>query len=484
MSAEIKDLSPKHVWGYFYELTRIPRPTGHMEAVTRFMTAFGEGLGLETLQDEVGNVLIRKPATPGMEGRKTVTLQAHLDMVPQKNASTRHDFEKDPIDAYIDGEWVTARDTTLGADDGMGVALAMAVLADKSLRHGPIEALFTIDEEQAMDGAFGLKPNFLKGDILLNCDSEKEGELFVGCAGGADMNISFQFKEDTYIPEGDVAVKVSLTGLKGGHSGVDIHLGRANANKLMFRFLKEAVRDYGARLASVEGGSLRNAIPREAFAVVTIPGDNVEALWELVADYQDTFREEYKGIEEGIHFTAEMAELPATLIPEEIQDDFINAIEGCQNGVISMLHDFPGTVESSSNLAVVRTSNELIEISILVRSSSESRKYAICSSLESIFALAGAKVEETGGYNGWQPDIDSPILRLARTTYKDIFGKEPEVKVMHAGLECGIIQGAYPRMDMISIGPDLEHPHSPDERVNIQSVEKVWKFITTTLERV
>ena len=484
MSAEIKDLSPKHVWGYFYELTRIPRPTGHMEAVTRFMTAFGEGLGLETLQDEVGNVLIRKPATPGMEGRKTVTLQAHLDMVPQKNASTRHDFEKDPIDAYIDGEWVTARDTTLGADDGMGVALAMAVLADKSLRHGPIEALFTIDEEQAMDGAFGLKPNFLKGDILLNCDSEKEGELFVGCAGGADMNISFQFKEDTYIPEGDVAVKVSLTGLKGGHSGVDIHLGRANANKLMFRFLKEAVRDYGARLASVEGGSLRNAIPREAFAVVTIPGDNVEALWELVADYQDTFREEYKGIEEGIHFTAEMAELPATLIPEEIQDDFINAIEGCQNGVISMLHDFPGTVESSSNLAVVRTSNELIEISILVRSSSESRKYAVCSSLESIFALAGAKVEETGGYNGWQPDIDSPILRLARTTYKDIFGKEPEVKVMHAGLECGIIQGAYPRMDMISIGPDLEHPHSPDERVNIQSVEKVWKFITTTLERV
>ena len=445
MSAEIKDLSPKHVWGYFYELTRIPRPTGHMEAVTRFMTAFGEGLGLETLQDEVGNVLIRKPATPGMEGRKTVTLQAHLDMVPQKNASTRHDFEKDPIDAYIDGEWVTARDTTLGADDGMGVALAMAVLADKSLRHGPIEALFTIDEEQAMDGAFGLKPNFLKGDILLNCDSEKEGELFVGCAGGADMNISFQFKEDTYIPEGDVAVKVSLTGLKGGHSGVDIHLGRANANKLMFRFLKEAVRDYGARLASVEGGSLRNAIPREAFAVVTIPGDNVEALWELVADYQDTFREEYKGIEEGIHFTAEMAELPATLIPEEIQDDFINAIEGCQNDVISMLHDFPGTVESSSNLAVVRTSNELIEISILVRSSSESRKYAVCSSLESIFALAGAKVEETGGYNGWQPDIDSPILRLARTTYKDIFGKEPEVKVMHAGLECGIIQGAYPK---------------------------------------
>ena len=484
MSAEIKDLSPKQVWGYFYDLTRIPRPTGCMGEVTRFMVSFGKSLGLETSCDEVGNVLIRKPATLGRENRKTVTLQAHLDMVPQKNAAVEHDFEKDPIDAYIDGDWVTARETTLGADDGMGVALAMAVLADGTLEHGPIEALFTVDEEQSMDGAFGLKPNFLKGDILLNCDSEKEGELFVGCAGGVDMNISFQFKEDTYVPEGDVAVKISLTGLRGGHSGVDIHLGRANANKLMFRFLKEAVRDYGVRLSSVKGGSLRNAIPREAFAIVTIPGDNVEALWELVADYQDMYREEYTGVEERIAFTAEMVDLPKTLIPEEIQDDLINAIEGCQNGVISMLNDFPGTVESSSNLAIVRTSNELIEINILVRSSSESRKYAVCSSLESVFALAGAKVEESGAYNGWQPDIHSPILRLMRSTYKDLFGKEPEVKVMHAGLECGIIQGAYPNMDMVSIGPDLEHPHSPDERVNIHSVQKVWDFLVATLERI
>ena len=449
MSAEIKDLSPKHVWVYFYDLTQIPRPTGHMEAVTRFMISFGKGLGLETLQDEVGNVLIRKPATPGMEGRKTVTLQSHLDMVPQKNSSVKHDFEKDPIDAYIDGDWVTARETTLGADNGMGAALAMAVLADNSLRHGPIEALFTIDEEQGMDGAFGLKPHFLKGDILLNCDSEKEGELFVGCAGGANVNVSFQFKEDTYIPEGDVAVKVSLAGLKGGHSGVDIHLGRANANKLIFRFLKEAVCDYGARLSSVAGGSLPNAIPREAFAVITIPGDNVESLWELVADYQDMFRTEYMGVEDQIDFVAEMVELPSTLIPEEIQDDLINAIEGCQNGVISMLHDFPGTVESSSNLAIVKTSDELIEVKILVRSSSESRRDSVCSSLESVFALAGAKVEESGHYNGWQPNINSPILNLMKSTYLDLFGKEPEVKVMHAGLECGIIQGAYPDMDMV-----------------------------------
>lgn len=484
MSAEIKNLSPQHVWGYFYDLTQIPRPTGQMEAVTQFMEAFGKGLGLETLRDEVGNVLIRKPATPGLESRKTVTMQSHLDMVPQKNSSVKHDFSTDPIDAYIDGEWVTAHDTTLGADNGIGAAFAMAVLSDNTLKHGPVEALFTVDEEVGMDGAFGLKPGFLKGEILLNCDSEEEGELFVGCAGGADMNISIQFKEDTYIPEGDVAVKVSLTGLKGGHSGVDIHLGRANANKLMFRFLKEAVCDYGARLSSVEGGSLRNAIPREAFVTLTIPGDNVEALWELISDYQDMFRTEYKGIENNINFFAEMTDQPVTLIPEEIQDDLINAIEGCQNSVISMLHDFPGTVESSTNLAIVKSSSELIEIKILVRSSSESRKDSVCSSLESVFSLAGAKVEYGGAYGGWQPNINSPILNIMQQTYEDLFGKKPSVKVMHAGLECGIIQEAYPSMDMISIGPDLEHPHSPDERVSIPSVQKVWDFIVATLARI
>lgn len=484
MSAEIKKLSPTAVWGYFYELTQIPRPTGHMEAVTHFVKEFGNNLGLETLQDQVGNIIIRKPATPGREGKKTVTLQAHLDMVPQKNTSVKHDFLTDPIDAHVEGEWVKARGTTLGADNGIGASLAMAVLADKEIQHGPLEALFTVDEEQGMVGATGLKPGVLKGDILLNCDSEKQGELFVGCAGGIDMNISFQFKEDTFIPEGDVAVKLTLAGLKGGHSGVDIHLGRANANKLMFRFLKEAVCDYGARLSSVEGGNLRNAIPREAEAIITIPGDNVEALWELVSDYQEMYQTEFKGVEDGIRFTASMTDLPATLIPEEIQDDFINAIEGCQNGVISMLHDFPGTVETSSNLAIVKTSNELIEIQILVRSSSETRKEAICSSLESIFAMAGAKVEATNGYNGWNPNIDSPILGVMKQSYKDLFGVEPDVKVMHAGLECGILQGAYPTMDMISIGPDLIHPHSPDEAVRIASVEDTWHFIVRTLESI
>jgi len=484
MSAEIKDLSPKHVWGYFYDLTQIPRPTGQMEAVTRYVMDFGKSLGLETLQDEVGNVLIRKPATPGMEDRKTVVLQSHLDMVPQKNSSVKHDFSTDPIDAYIDGEWVTARDTTLGADNGIGAALAMAAMSDNTLKHGPLEALFTVDEEVGMDGAIGLKPGFLKAEILINCDSEEEGELFVGCAGGADLNISFQYKDDEYIPEGDVAVKVSLTGLKGGHSGVDIHLGRANANKLLFRFLKEAVVDYGVRLSSVEGGSLRNAIPREAFAVVTLPEGETDNFWELVSDYQDLYREEYAGIENNITFVAEKIEMPKTLIPAEIQDDLINAVEGCQNGVISMLHDFPGTVESSSNLAVVKSAEGLIEVKILVRSSSESRKAAVCSSLESVFALAGAKVEEGGAYNGWQPDIHSTILNVMEKTYQELYGKKPSVKVMHAGLECGIIQGAYPNMDMISIGPDLEFPHSPDERVRIPTVGKIWDFLKATLERI
>jgi dipeptidase D len=454
-----------------------------MEAVTRFVAGFGKELGLETLQDEVGNVLIRKPAAPGRETCRTIILQSHLDMVPQKNRTVEHDFLTDPIDAYVDGDWVTARDTTLGADNGIGAALAMAVLSDATLKHGPVEALFTVDEEVGMDGAFGLKPGFLKGRTLINCDSEEEGSLFAGCAGGADLNISFRFKDDTCPPEGDLAVKLSLTGLRGGHSGVDIHLGRANANKLMFRFLKEAVVNYGARLSSIDGGSMRNAIPREAFAVITIPEDNADTLWEIVSDYQELYRAEYAGVDPGIQFMAEKVDMPATLIPEEVQDDLINAVEGCRDGIAGMLHDFPGTVESSSNLAIILSSPGLIEIKILVRSSSESRKASVCSALESVFSLAGARVEFGGSYNGWNPNIQSPILQLMKQTYLDLYRKEPPVKVMHAGLECGIIQGIYPDMDMISIGPDLQFPHSPDERVSIPSVGRTWDFIRNTLER-
>ena len=484
MATEIKTLNPQAVWGYFYELTQIPRPTGQMDAVTRFVIDFGKGLGLDTQQDEVGNVIIRKSAVPGFENREAVVLQSHLDMVPQKNSSVTHDFSKDPIDAYIDGDWVKARGTTLGADNGIGAAMAMAVLADKTIKHGPVEALFTVDEEVGMDGANGLKHGFVHGRILLNCDSEEEGKLFVGCAGGADLNVSFQYKKGSPLIDGDVAVRLFLSGLKGGHSGVDIHLGRANANKLMFRMLKEVVRDYGARLASVEGGSLRNAIPREAEAIITLPNENVESLWELVADYQELYRTEYAGVEENITIIAEMTDSPFLLIPEEMQDDLINSVEACQNGVATMIQDFPDTVESSSNLAQVKSSDGLIEIKILARSSSESRKAALLSSLESAFSLAGARVEYGGAYNGWQPNAKSPILNTMEETYEKMYGNKPEVTVMHAGLECGIIQGVYPDMDMISFGPNLKHPHSPDEAISISSVERVWNYLKVTLENI
>lgn len=483
MSKEILNLKPERVWKHFYELTQIPRPTGQMKEVTKFVFDFGKSLGLDTKQDSTGNVLITKPASAGMELAPAVILQGHLDMVPQANSDVKHDFSKDPIDAHIDGDKVRARSTTLGADNGIGAASIMAVLEDKSLVHGKIEGLFTIDEEVGMIGAFGLQPGFLTGSILLNLDTEEEGELCVGCAGGADVDISFQFK-NVEVPQGDVAVKVSLTGLKGGHSGCDIHLGRANANKLIFRFLKEAVRDYEARLALIDGGSLRNAIPREAFAVITVPDDEVDDIIDLVKDYEDLFQQEYEGTEKVISFKAERTELPASLIPEEIQDDLINSVEGCQNGVISMLTDFKGTVETSTSLASVKSSEGLIEIKFLTRSSSETKKMALCSSLESIFTLAGAKVEIVNPYPGWQPNIHSKTLNVMKDVYKNKYGQEPVVQVVHAGLECGIILASTPNLDIVSFGPTIVHPHSPDEYVDIASVAKYYEYLVETLAKL
>ena len=350
MAAEIKTLSPAHVWSYFYDLTQIPRPTFHTEAVQEYLLALAKRLNLEAQHDATGNILIRKPATPGLEGRPVVTLQAHIDMVPQKNSHIEHDFTKDPIDAYIDGEWVTARDTTLGADNGIGAAYMMAVLSDDTLKHGPLEALFTVDEEVGMVGANGLQPGFSKGDILINLDSEDEGLLFAGCAGGLDVNVKLEYKDQEPTPEGDIAVRISLTGLRGGHSGMDIILGRANANKQLVRFLKEAIASYGARLVHLEGGSARNAIPREAFALVTIPEAEADGLWEFASDFLDTLQTEYKNIEDGISLSLERTDLPKTVIPEEIQDGVIGALDACINGVQSMLTDFPGIVESSTNI--------------------------------------------------------------------------------------------------------------------------------------
>jgi len=483
MAKDILKLKPLKLWEYFYELTQIPRPTGHMKAVTKYMVDFGKSLGFETKQDKVGNVLITKPASKGMEKAPTVILQSHLDMVPQKNSNVKHNFEKDPIDAHIDGKNVRASSTTLGADNGIGAAAAMAVLADRSLKHGKIEALFTIDEEVGMIGAFGLKKGFLTGSILLNLDTEELGELCVGCAGGADVNADWQFK-DVDVPKGDIAYKLSLTGLRGGHSGTEIHLGRANANKLMFQFLKEAVSKYEVRLSWIDGGSLRNAIPREAFAIVTLPEEDEKDFLKLAKKYLTIYKEEYKAIENNITFEAEKTDVPKTLIPEEIQDGLINAVVGCQNGVISMLSDeaFLGIVETSTNLASVKSSAGKIEAKMLTRSSSETRKAEICSSLESVFALAGAKVSIENPYPGWQPNAQSKTLDVMANLYKKMFGEQAHVVVVHAGLECGIILSSTPGLDIVSFGPTILNAHSPDEYVVIDTVEPFYNYLTKTLE--
>lgn len=480
---DIRQLEPKAIWQNFYSLTQVPRPSHKKEEIGAFLENFGKSLGLETLRDEIGNVLVRKPATPGMENRKAVILQAHMDMVPQKNSNVPHDFQKDPIDAYIDGEWVTARDTTLGADNGIGLAAAMSVLQSKDIKHPSIEMFITVDEETGMFGAFGLQPNFLKGDILINMDSEDEGELYVGCAGGVDGNITFRYQE-VEIEEGDVALKVSLTGLKGGHSGVDINLQRANANKLMFRFLKDAVADYEVRLATIEGGSLRNAIPREAFAVITVPADGVDDLIDFVKEYEELFIEEYKGVDDNISFTVEQVDLPSGLIPEEVQDDLINGVTACPNGVSRFIPELPTVVETSNNLAIIKSDGTSIKLQTLVRSSVESRKEEQASQMESAFLLAGAKVELVGGYPGWKPNLNSPILKQMTKVYEDKFGKTPKVMIIHAGLECGIISTHYSHLDMISFGPTIKFPHSPDEKVNIATVQKFWDYLLATLENI
>ena len=480
---DIRQLNPKALWNNFQRITQVPRPSGKKDEIGRFLVGFGQSLGLETLQDEIGNVLIRKPATPGMENRKAVILQAHMDMVPQKNSDVQHDFEKDPIKAYIDGEWVKAQSTTLGADNGIGLAAALTLLESKDIPHPDLEVFVTVDEETGMFGAFGLQPNFLQGEILLNLDSEDEGELYVGCAGGLDANITFRYREEA-VPEGDVALKVSLTGLKGGHSGMDIVLQRANANKLMFRFLREAVAEYEARLASIDGGSLRNAIPREAFAVITVPADGIDDIIGLVEEYRELFNNEYRHKEAHIDLNVEEVPLPNGLMPEEIQDDLINAVTACPDGVFRFIDDVPDIVETSNNLAIVKSNGSAIEIKSLLRSSVESRKEELADMIESVFSLAGAKVEFTGGYPGWAPNMQSPILQTMKKVYLQKFGKEPKVMIIHAGLECGILSTHYPKMDMISFGPTIRHPHSPDEKVNIATVGKFWEYLLATLEEI
>lgn len=476
----ILELAPRNVWKHFYSLTQIPRPSGHMEKVSEFLVNFGKGLGLESFIDEAGNVIIRKPATPGMENRKGVILQAHMDMVPQKNNDVEHDFVKDPIQTWIDGEWLKAKGTTLGADDGLGVAAAMAVLEADDLKHGPLEVLITSDEETGMYGAFGLKPGVLQGEILLNLDSEDEGELYIGCAGGLDVTASLEYKEETPA-DGLAARRLVLKGLRGGHSGLEINEGRGNANKLLARVVHDLLVEFDCRLAAFEGGNMRNAIPREASATLLFNPEDMEGLDDYIREYEQQIGSEYAPIESGLTLRLEEVPVPATVVPEEIQDNLIDALMACQDGVTRMIPTIPDTVETSSNLAIVIIGGGKAEVRILARSSCDTMKEFLADSLIACFSMAGMKVETSGGYSGWQPNVDSPILHAMKLSYKQQFGEEPAVKVIHAGLECGIIGAVYPNLDMVSFGPTLRSPHSPDERAYIPSVTKFYDFLVATL---
>lgn len=481
MSKEILNLKPELLWKHFYSLTQIPRPSGFEKASVEFIKKFAQDLKLETIIDEVGNIIVRKPATPGMEDRKGIVLQGHVDMVPQKNSDKQHDFEKDPIDAYIDGEWVKARGTTLGADNGIGVAAALAVLESKDIAHGPIEALFTIDEETGMTGAFGLKGGLLKGDILMNLDSEDEGELYVGCAGGLDANIKYTYTP-SHVPAGVSAYKLTVKGLKGGHSGLDIILGRGNSIKLLFRFMYVAEKKFGARLVSVDGGSLRNAIPREAVAVVVVPAAKAIDFENEVKAYLNIYRSEFSMTEPDLSFSAEKTAMPSTLIDEKTQFNLTRAAFGCPNGVVRMSDAVPGLVETSNNLARVYSEGNFIHAACLLRSSVDSAKDALADKVASVFELSGAEVVFSGGYPGWKPNPASPILKVMKEIYNNKYGKVPDVKAIHAGLECGLLGGVYPNWDMISFGPTIRFPHSPDEKVNIETVGKFWDFLVEVLK--
>lgn len=479
----MKNLEPKGLWSSFYSLTQIPRPSGKRKEIADFLVNYGKSLGLETLQDEIGNVLIRKPASAGYENHPGVILQGHMDMVPQKNSDKQFDFEKDPIEAYIEdnGQWVTADGTTLGADNGIGVATAMSILADKNAVHPPLEAFFTIDEETGMYGANDLKSGWLKGKYLLNLDSETEGELYVGCAGGIDAEATFAY-QPVETEEGDIALKVTLKGCKGGHSGCDIHLQRANAIKLLFRFLKDAVANFEARLACVEGGNMRNSIPREASAVITIPEESYQDVQDLVDRYEDLWLREYDGVETDLHFTAEEVECPKMEMPEDVQDFLIHAITLCPHGVYRVIPEMPDIVETSNNLAIIETKENTVKVICLARSSVESRKEELASVIQSAFALAGGEVKFDGAYPGWKPNFKSSLLKTMKETYEKEFGSEPRIVTIHAGLECGIIGSKYEGMEMISFGPTIEHPHSPDERVNIATVQKFYRYVQAALK--
>ncbi len=483
MSQEIRNLEPKALWNKFADLNAVPRPSKKEERVIAFMKDFGKQLGLETIEDEVGNVIIKKPATKGFENRKTIVMQSHLDMVHQKNASTVFDFDTQGIDMYVDGDWVRAKGTTLGADNGLGVATIMAILESTDIPHPAIEALFTIDEETGMTGAMGLKGGLLKGEILLNLDTEEDDEIDIGCAGGVDVTATRDYHEEE-VPENSVGYTITVNGLNGGHSGMDIDKGLGNANKIMNRLLFDSFENFGLQIAEINGGSLRNAIPRESVAQVIISEIFDEAFVFDMQEVINDIKAEYKTTEPNLAITIEKGELPAKVMELGVQEGLIRALYAALNGVYRMSADMADLVETSNNIARVIVKDGKIHIGCLTRSSVESSKFDLANALRSTFELIGCEVTFGGSYPGWTPNVNSPILEVLKEIYEKQNGSKPAVVACHAGLECGILGTNYPDMDMISFGPTIKGAHSPDERASIKSAQKYWKFVLEILENI
>jgi len=483
MSQEIRNLEPKALWNKFADLNAIPRPSKKEERVIAFMMEFGQKLGLETIKDEIGNVIIKKPAFPGLENRKTIVMQSHLDMVHQKNNDTEFNFDTQGIQMYVDGDWVRAKGTTLGADNGLGVATIMAVLESKEIKHPAIEALFTIDEETGMTGAMGLKGGILNGEILLNLDTEEDDEIDIGCAGGIDVTATRSYTEEE-TPEGSVAYTITVKGLKGGHSGMDIHKGLGNANKIMNRLLFDAFENFGLQIVEINGGSLRNAIPRESVAKIIIAEMFNEAYVFDMQEIVNDIKAEYKTTEPNLTIEFVKTDLPKSVMDLGVQEGLIRAVYAAHNGVYRMSPDMKDLVETSNNIAKITVKDSQLTIQCLTRSSVESSKLDLANALRSTFELIGCDVVLSGSYPGWTPNVESEILDVLVNVYEKQNNEKPKVVACHAGLECGILGTNYPDMDMISFGPTIHGAHSPDERASISSSQKYWKFVLEILENI
>ncbi|WP_281980222.1 aminoacyl-histidine dipeptidase [Tenacibaculum mesophilum] len=481
MNSEIRNLEPKAVWKNFADLNAVPRPSKKEERVIQFMVDFGKKLNLETMVDKVGNVIIRKPASTGMEDRKTVVMQSHLDMVHQKNADTVFDFDTEGIKMFVDGDWVKADGTTLGADNGLGVAAIMGVLESTDIPHPAIEALFTIDEETGMTGAMGLEGGLLEGEILLNLDTEEDDEIGMGCAGGVDVTATRSYSEET-TPENTIAYEISVTGLNGGHSGMDIIKGLGNANKIMNRLLFDGFTNFGLRVSEINGGSLRNAIPRESFSTVVIDAVSKEPFLFEIHELINNIKAEFSTLEPNLTIELKEVETPETVMDLGVQEGLIKAVYAALNGVYRMSPDIEGLVETSNNIARIIIKDGAIKIGCLTRSSSETNKWDLANSLRSSFELAGFDVEFSGSYPGWLPNVNSEILKTVTDLYEELHDDKPIVAACHAGLECGILGQNYPEMDMVSFGPNIKGAHSPDERAQISSTQKFWKFLLEILK--